>query len=365
MLRPTLAIVDLDVYAANIRALRRRMSTATAVCAMVKADAYGHGLIPCSMAAMAAGAKYLGVATADEGVSARQAGILAPIIVVGGIFREAASAVVEYDLTQTVFSADAIRFLEAHAARQGKRVRVHIKVDTGMNRIGIKTLREAEEIITALKSAPHIMPEGIFTHFARADAPERDLIGEQLAKFAELTAPFAREGMCPLRHAANSLGSLRAPQARMDIARVGIASYGYAGEPALRPCLSWKTRAVWVKEVAEGEGVSYGHDFVASRKTLVATLPVGYGDGYRRAIAGKGHVLIRGRRAPVIGRVCMDQTMVDVTDVPGAAVGDDVVLLGEQDDQRVTAEDIARWCGSISYEVLCGITARVPRVYVP
>ncbi len=367
--RPTRLVIDLSVIESNVRLLRARTPKAARLMAVVKADAYGHGAVPVARAALAAGADFLAVAIPEEGAALREAGLTAPILVLGGIAEEGAEAAARYGLAQAAFDLETVRWLDAAAKRHGTRVDVHIKADTGMGRIGVRDERALRALAEAVQASPNLNLAGVFTHFASSDEKDLAFTRLQAARFDALAAPLKQAKPDLLLHAANSAALLRCPQLTYDMVRAGIALYvspdlpGDAGE-GLGHAMRWETRAVHVKDIEPGETVSYGRRFTAQRVTRVMTLPVGYADGYHRAIGGVGRALVRGQSAPVIGRVCMDQTMLDVTDIPGASVGDEVVLLGRQGNERITAREIGTWCGMIDYEVVLSPTGRVPKAYV-
>ncbi len=367
MYRTNYCEVDLDAIRSNVGVMCARLAPGVRFLAVVKADGYGHGAVQVANAAIQAGASMLAVAIPEEGEALRRAGIEEPILVLGGMEAAAAEAVVACDLTQTVFDAAAVRTLEAAGARLGRTAQVHMKLDTGMNRIGVRTEQEARALTALIDSMAHVSLTGCLTHMATADEDEREDTLRQLARFDVLSAAVASVHSGPIiRHAANTASIFRYPQAQYDMVRGGIALYGYppvAEAQGLRPAMRWVTRAVMVKEIEPGERVGYGGRFEAQRVTRVMTVPVGYADGYRRALSGRGCVLVRGRRAPIIGRVCMDQVMVDVTEIPDVQAGDEVVLLGAQGEACIDAQEMAEWMDTISYEVLCAPSARVPRVY--
>ena len=301
-------------------------------------------------------------------IELREAGIAAPILVLGGIEESAAEAVVQNDLTQVVFDERRIRALAQAGQKLGRCAEVHLKLDTGMHRIGVRTAEEAQALTRLIDSLPGVALTGCFTHMATADEPDPTGTLRQIERFEALCkavkAAHPGEIIC---HGANTASIFRYPQLHADMVRGGLALYGYPPVPeatGLQPAMRWVTRGIYVKTIAPGDRVSYGGTFVATRPTVVMTLPVGYADGYRRGISGKGCVLVRGRRAPILGRVCMDQMMVDVTDIPGAREGDEAVLLGRQGDEQIDAEEMAAWLDTISYEVLCSPSKRVPRVYI-
>ena len=360
--------IDLDAIRNNVRVMRAAIQGGAALLAVVKADAYGHGAVPVARAALGAGARMLAVAIPEEGIELRRAGIDAPILVLGGIDESAAEAVVAAGLTQVVFDEARVRALSAAGERLGRAAQVHIKLDTGMSRIGVRTQQEAGALAALIDSLPGIRLTGCFTHMATADEPDSTGTLAQIARFEALSAAIARVHPAPItRHAANTASIFCYPQAHYDMVRGGIALYGcppVPGVTGLMPAMRWVTRGVYVKTIASGDRVSYGGTFTAQRDTRVMTVPVGYADGYRRGLSGRGCVLVRGHRAPVLGRVCMDQIMVDVTDIPGAQAGDEVVLLGRQGEDCIDAQEMAQWLDTISYEVLCSPGRRVPRVYL-
>ena len=367
MYRTNYVEIDLEAVRHNARQMLARLSEGTRLMAVVKADAYGHGAVQVAQAALEAGASALAVAIPEEGECLRAAGIAAPILVLGGIEPDAAGAVVRCGLTQTVFDARAIAALSQAAQRLNRPARVHLKLDTGMSRIGVRTAAQAAALARAADEAPGVRLVGAFTHFASADEEDASQTQQQIARFEDmLRAVEAVHGAPLLRHACNSAGIYRYPQAHYDMVRGGIALYGCAPAPGiggLRPAMRWTTRATFVKDLPAGERISYGGTYTAARDMRVMTVPVGYADGYRRAFSGRAQVLVRGRRAPVVGRVCMDQMMVDVTDVPGCAAGDEVVLLGAQGGEAISADEMAAWADTISYEILLAPSARVPRTY--
>ncbi len=368
--RPTRAEVDLGCIAHNLRLARQAVGPRTAVMAVVKADAYGHGAVPVARAALAAGAGWLGVATVEEGIELRRAGIAAPVLVLGWVPPWQVPEALGHGLALTLFSLEDARVVSAAARRRGRPARVHVKVDTGMGRLGFfHGDRAAVDQIVELCRLPGLEAEGIYTHFADSDG-DREFTLEQLARFRAMLERLEAAGVrFALRHAANSGAIWHVPESHLDLVRLGISLYGYhpggagARGPGLRPALTWKTAVAMVKTVPAGTPVSYGRTYVTQGRETLATLPVGYADGYSRALSNRGQVLVAGRRARVVGRVCMDQIVISVP--PGVEVraGDEVVLLGRQGGETISADEMAGWLGTISYEVLCAIGARVPRVY--
>ncbi|HEY8208018.1 MAG TPA: alanine racemase [Myxococcaceae bacterium] len=373
LIRPTRAVINLGALERNYRAIRA-LAPALEVLAMVKANAYGHGAPAVAHRLEEVGVRLLGVALVEEGIELRNAGVRAPILVMGGSYHGGYDVMVECDLTATVFREDHVEALAAAARRAGKTVAAHLKVDTGMGRLGA-SLQELPGLLDRLRRSPQIRLEGLASHLACADVQDSPITRAQLECWDVARRQVEDAGFHPeLRHLSNSSALLGMEEARrggaFNLVRPGLALYGLApapwleGRAPLEPALSWKTGIVHLKEIPAGAPVSYGATWTASRPSLIATLPVGYADGYGRCYSNRASVLVRGQRAPVVGRVCMDMCMVDVTDVPGAAMGDEVVLLGRQGDESISAGELAKIAGTIHYEVLCGVGARVPRVAV-
>lgn len=366
--RPTIAEIDLGALAFNYQQIKKRIPKGVSILAVVKADAYGHGALPVSLRLEQLGAEYLGVAISDEGVELRRGGVKAPILIFGGIFQDDAEEIVRYDLTPVVFDIDSLKRLSKAAEKRRKKARVHLKVDTGMGRLGVPfSLFPA--FLKELKRYPGIEIEGFLSHFSMTDGEETYTAG-QWKKYQELAALIREAGiLCRYFHMASSAALTAFPSYSGNLVRPGIMLYGSYPSPQieelieLKPVLTLKTRIHFLKSVPPGSRISYGGTFVTKRESLIATLPVGYADGYSSHLSNRGEVLVRGKRAPVVGRVCMDLTMVDVTDVPKVSVGDEAVLIGKQGRGRITADEVARKIGSIPYEVLCLIGKRVPRIY--
>jgi len=363
-IRPTRVEIDLEALRHNVH-LMQDTACGAKVLAVVKADAYGHGAVPCAKAALKAGADMLAVALIEEGIELREAGIDAPILMLGQTDSRGAFAAAEYGIIQAVFTEDVLLSLEGAATSLGVTAQAHIKLDTGMNRIGVRTAEELEQLLQVAKQCPHVHIAGAMTHFATADVPESDFGGEQIEKYEKMLAVIEKYGLAVTRHAAASAAAVRYENARYDMVRAGIMMYGYDEMHVLdvKPVLRWVTKVVHVKTIQAGETVSYGRRFTAQRDTVIATIPVGYADGYKRAFTNKAQVLVHGQRVNVAGTVCMDQVMLDVTGLD-VHVDDEVVLLGAQGDEEITAQELADIAGTICYEVLTGITRRVPRVYV-
>jgi alanine racemase len=368
VLRPTQVEVDLARLTENLGAIRARVAPAK-VMAILKANAYGHGMVDVARHMVAIGADYLGVAFLEEGILLRQRGIRAPILVLGGIIGNQVPLFLDHDLALTASSVEKLTQIEEVAGSLGVTATVHLKIDTGMERIGVHYY-SAESLLEASLRCKHCVIEGIYSHFATADAADLAYARLQLERFQEVLRFYERRSLpTPLRHMANSAAIAQLPESVFDLVRAGILLYGVypsktvARTVPVRPALVWKSRVVYFKVVKPGHPVSYGSTWVSDHPVRVVTLPVGYGDGYFRSLSNRGRVLIRGRSHPVIGAVCMDQTMVNI-EWTSAYNGDEVVLLGESEGLAITADDLAGWAGTIPYEILTNINTRVPRVYV-
>ncbi|HWR66295.1 MAG TPA: alanine racemase [Bellilinea sp.] len=366
----TWAEIDLAAIRKNIRSFKRHVGDAVEIFAVVKANAYGHGAVPVAKAALDAGARRLAVHRLTEGIELRQAGLTAPILVMGYTPPAGAQAMVEWDLTPSCITTEFAQAFSAQAAANGKIMPLHVKVDTGMSRYGLFPA-EVIPFLTAVSELPGIKIEGLFTHFATADSSDLTWVLQQIATFDQLISTTRSTGMdIPIIHAANSATTMKLSQAHYNAVRPGISMYGMNPssdwEPVfeLNPALTLKSTVSRVRELPAGAGVSYGRTFVTSRPTMAALVPVGYGDGYHRILTNKGVVLIRGQRAPIMGRVCMDQFVVDVTGIPGVQQDDEVVLVGRQGQERISAEEVGRLAGSINYEVTTGLLPRVVRKYI-
>jgi alanine racemase len=371
--RPTWIEVDRQALAGNVRQIRRLIGPECLLMAVVKANAYGHGALPVAQTLLAAGADRFAAATLAEAVELRQGGIAAPIQVLGYTPGWQMPEAVRYGIVVTVFDLETVRTLDAAAAAVGGRAPVHVKVNTGMNRLGLAPT-SAGEFIALLRDFAHVEVEGVFTHFATSDV-DRAFAGEQFAHFVALLRELESAGLRPrLAHAANSAATLTMPETHLDMVRCGIALYGLdpdvdgAPLPAgFRAALSWKAQVAQVSHLQPGDGVSYGREFVADAPMTVAVVPVGYADGFPRRPLTWGSVLIHGEFAPLLGRVCMDQCVVDVTAIAAQTPvrqGDEVVLIGRQGTQGLSAAEVGRRLGTINYDVVSRILARVPRVLV-
>lgn len=364
--RPTRIRVDLPNIGHNLAQIRAR--TGVPVMAIVKADAYGHGLVPVARYLAAQGVDHLGVAFLEEGVALRRAGVETPILVLGGMFGPQLTQFFAHDLEITVSSLDKLRLVEAAAESAGKRARIHLKIDTGMERIGVHS-ETCGPFIAAAVASRWCEIRGVYSHLACADDPGSTMTHEQVQRFAEACAYFDRLGApMPLRHLANSGGVLHFPETHLDMVRPGILLYGvYPDVGALRtvvvkPALTLSSQVVYFKVVKAGRSISYGATYRVERDSRVVTVPIGYGDGYPRALSSQGQVLIRGQRYPIAGRICMDQFMVNIG-WDSAYNEDEVVLIGSQGDESISVEDVAAWAGTIGYEILTGLNHRIPRTY--
>jgi alanine racemase len=367
---PTIIEVDLTALVHNFKEIRKKVGAGCKIMAVVKANAYGHGAVPVASALARAGADWLGVASTEEGVELRQGGLSLPILVMGGILESELEALAEWQLTPVVYHPETLSLLENSVARSRKLMKIHIEVDTGMGRLGLSP-DIAASFIQQIAQRGRLIVDGLMTHFAEADSEDQSFVQEQIQKFRRVLKDLNDRGIeIPLCHLANSAAILHHPTVYFQMVRPGISLYGYApgaktaNLPDLKPCLKLLTRIVQVKRVPKGTGISYGRSFVTKRESLIASLPVGYADGYSRRLSNKGQVLIHEKRAPVVGRVCMDMTLVDVTEIPDAHIGDPAVLLGQQGQQAITADEIAQWMGTISYEVLSILNPRIAREYI-
>jgi len=366
--RPTVAEIDLDSLDYNYSQIRRRLPKGVKMLAVVKADAYGHGAGPISKRLEKLGVEFLGVATAEEGVELRKWGVKSPILILGGIYGKEVELIFRYHLTPVVFREDSLKLLSKEALRRKKKVAIHLKIDTGMGRLGVPMDRWSP-FLSELIHLPKIEVEGILSHFSMAD--EDESYTQQQWNDFEKAVNLAKEMGVSFKylHMANSATITLFPNYSGNLVRPGIMLYGSYPSPGfqrfiqLKPVMTLKTNIHFLKWVPPGTKISYGGTFVTRRPSLIATLPIGYADGYSRRLSNRGEVLIRGKRAPVVGKVCMDFIMVDVTDIPHVSLGDEVVLMGVQGKERITVEEIADKVNSISYEIFCLIGKRVPRLY--
>jgi alanine racemase len=367
--RQTWVEIDLGAVANNYRVLREHLSPSTKMMVAVKANAYGHGIVEISKKLIECGADYLGVACLDEALVLRKNSIKNPVLMLGAYLKGDVEAIIKNDVTATVTDLDLARHLDLCAGRLKKKAKVHVKIDTGMGRLGIWH-KEADDFIFKLCGLKNLLIEGIYTHFPSADSDER-FTRSQIAAFCVLVNKLEWKGVqIPLKHLANSMAVVGFRDSYFNLVRPGLAIYGLhpkeelLGKIALRPALSFKTKVVYLKKVEKGRSISYGRTHIVDKETTIATLPVGYGDGYNRLLSNRGHVLIGGNFCPVVGTVCMDQIMVDTGSLRNVRLEDEVVLIGSQKGETIRAEDIARLCRTIPYEVVCWISPRVPRIYI-
>ena len=374
LLNRSWAEVDLDAVAANARAIRVFVRRGAEVMGVVKADAYGHGVDEVVPVLLANGVSRLAVSMLDEAIQLRNKGIEAPILILGYTDPRRAEEILRHRVTQTVFSLDLAQALSDAAVRLEAEARVHVKVDTGMGRVGFQAGFDAVKSVVAISALPRVVVEGIYTHFASADEADPAFTLQQFERFMGIDSELGRIGVrIPIRHACNSAALARWPSMHLDVVRPGLALYGIApkdcpgfgpGGLELRPAMSLKSNLILVKDVEPGTSISYDRRFVTARPSRIGTIPIGYADGYSRSLSGNADVLVGGRRAPVVGRICMDSCMADLTDLPvPAAVGDEVVLFGRQGREEIPADEIADRMGTISYEVVCLAGKRVPRAY--
>lgn len=367
--RPTWAEIDLKAIHHNLKKIREAVAPAHMM-AVVKANAYGHGVYEITKACLQEGVENLGVASLDEALAIRRSGVAVPILILGPLETEYAQIAVDWNLRTTVFNFSLAKALSAAAIKSSKFAYVHIKIDTGMGRLGFFPDAEAVEQIIAISSLPGIKVEGIFTHFASAEIEDKSKALQQLQSFNNLIGDLEKQGIyIPIKHSANSAALIDLPAARFNMVRAGIILYGLYPSPYVRqdllpviPAMTLKSRISFLKQLPASATVSYGCTWQCERDTLVATVPIGYADGYSRLLSNQAFGAVRGQRVPLIGTVCMDQCMFDVTDVQGVSEGDEIILFGKPEDM-VTADDLAEAAGTINYEVVCAVSSRVPRIY--
>jgi len=365
--RGTWAEVNLDAVAHNVQLAKKNLLTTTKLCAVVKADAYGHGAVRVAQEASRAGADFFAVAILQEAIELREAGIEKPILVLGSMLPGVAEYVVKYDISQTVFDEERLMALNYAGLKQGKKAKIHIAVDTGMHRIGVH-VKDAGTFAKLAAALPGIEIEGVFSHFATADADDKEYAAYQFHRFHEALKDIEAYGVkIPIRHIANSAAITELERYQIDMVRQGITLYGlhpahmidcYSG---FRPVMTVKATVSFVKTLPIGCSIGYGRTFTTTRPSAIATVPIGYADGVNRMLSNKGYMIVKGKKAPIVGRVCMDQVMLDVTDIPDVQVGDEVVVFG---GSQLPFEQVAKWCDTICYELICAVSPRVPRVYV-
>ncbi|WP_372995982.1 alanine racemase [Lutispora sp.] len=372
LVRPVWAEIDLDNLANNMKEIRRLTDKKAKVTAVIKADGYGHGAKYIAQTLLENGADRFAVAVLDEALELRNSDVTVPILVLGYTQPDRAKAIIENNIEQAVYSYELAKALSEEAVKQNKEAKIHIKLDTGMGRIGLRADESAIDCIKEIYELPNLTIEGMFTHFAIADEKDKTYTEEQFNKFMWVANRLEEEGIkIRLKHCGNSATIIDLPKMHLDMVRAGIILYGLAPSQDveldkinLKQVMSLKVRITHVKEINSGESVSYGRKFIASKKSKIASLPIGYADGYTRMLSGKAEALVNGIRVPVVGRICMDQCMIDVTGIEDVKVGDEVVLFGKQKGSFISIDEIAEKLGTINYEVVCMIGKRVPRVYV-
>lgn len=369
--RSTYANIYVNRITENVRLVKETLDPETKFMAVIKADGYGHGAVEAGKAALKGGATHLAVALVEEALILREAGIDAPILLLSPIEESAIAVAVKQNLTFSVFSKEIAEKIIEEKNKTGKDVSVHLKVDTGMGRIGVRTKEETVDLLVLLKEGG-IEAEGIFTHFADADNLEDpSFTYDQYETFMQIVQFAQDRGFhIPIRHCCNSSATLAYPELQLDMVRVGIAIFGlfpslaFEGKLPLKPVMELKTKALFLKEVPKGENISYGLTYTTPSTRVIATMPIGYADGYPRQLSDKGFVSINEIKSPIVGRVCMDQTMIDVTSLPEVKVGEEITLFGDSETSAVTAYEVGEWAGTNQYDILCGIGKRVPRVYL-
>ena len=367
------AKIDLDAVTYNMEQMKQRVNGNTKIMAVIKSDGYGHGAV--QVAEVLEKYDYIwgfAVATLDEAVVLRTEGIKKPILVLGCIFPDQYLEMLDNDIRMNVYTEEMAKEISYMARREGKTAYLHIKLDTGMARLGFAVNDESVDSIARISKLPNVNMEGVFTHFAKADETDKTFTENQISQFVMMTEKLRERGVTfPYEHCANSAAIIDVEDARFDIVRAGISTYGlYPSDEVkkdavhLKPALALKSHVAFVKEIEAGTPVSYGGTFVAEKKMKIATVPVGYGDGYPRSLSGKGYVLIRGKKANILGRICMDQFMVDVTDIEGVSFGDKVTLIGRDGNESISVECLSELSGRFNYEFICALGKRIPRVYV-
>ena len=373
--RATRAEIDLTAFRHNLQNLRKYLDPQTRIMAVVKADAYGHGAVPCARIAVESGAaNYLGAGVIEEGIELRENGLNAPILILGSIFPDEAEDLVRHNLATILCTQPLAQALSKEAEKQDKTVSVHIKVDTGMNRLGISP-ENLPALLDQVRNLKNLKIEAVSTHFSSADDEDLSVTQAQLEKFQTALTILQKEGVhTPIVHCANTSALFKFPESHFNMVRPGLILYGVLPSPSLRPIIDqgenpfqpvmqWKSQIILLKPIAKNQPVSYSGSFTTQRDSLIATLPIGYADGLHRMLSNKMDVLIRGRRAPQVGNICMDMILIDVTDIPDVQARDEVVIFGRQGDEMISVEELAVKGKTIPYEILCSVSKRVPRIY--
>ncbi|KPU43406.1 alanine racemase [Oxobacter pfennigii] len=370
--RPIWAEINLDNFDHNIKSIKNLIGKNTELISVIKADGYGHGAIELAQICLENHVEWMAVAILDEALELRAAGIKNPILILGYTPYNMAEVIVNSGLSQTCYSYELAKSLSEAAVKLGKIAKAHITVDTGMGRLGFLPHEESADIIKEISCLPNLKIEGLYTHFATADEKDKEYANNQYERYNEFLRMLEARGIeVSMKHAGNSAALMDLPHTNLDAVRPGIIQYGlYPSDQVfkerlkLKPVMSIKANIVHVKEVDAGTPISYGRKFITERKSKIATLPLGYADGFTRLLFGKAHVIVNGKYAPIVGRICMDQCMVDVTDIKEVNVGDEVIIMGSDGNLEISADDIAAALGTINYEIVCMVSRRVPRVYI-
>ena len=367
------ARIDLDAIASNMERMKRNLSEKTKIMAVIKADGYGHGAV--QIAQMLENVDYIwgyAVATLDEAVVLKSEGLKKPVLVLGCVFPDQYMEMLKYDIRMNVYTEEMAEAISQMASREGMTAYMHIKLDTGMTRLGFDTSIESVEAIHRISEMKNVCMEGIFTHFAKADETDKTFSQKQIQDFMWMTEKLKEKDVeFQYEHCANSAAIIDVPDAHFNLVRAGISAFGlYPSEEVnknnvrLKPAMALKSHVAFVKEIEAGTPISYGGTYISENPMIIATIPVGYADGYPRNLSNVGYVLIRGKKAPIVGRVCMDQFMVDVTDIDGVSFGDNVTLIGKDGNETITVEDLSDLSGRFHYEFICDLGKRIPRVFV-
>jgi alanine racemase len=367
--RPTIAEIDLGAYEHNLARIRESIGADRKLMAVVKANAYGHGAVPLAKRAVGTHADWLGVATIEEAIELRSAEVLAPILILGPLFDNNFSVIIENDIRPVLISLEMAEAFDREAKRLGKKAKAHVMLDTGMGRIGFWQ-DIAEKVVLRIAEMPNVEVEGVMTHYPESDGMDKTFTQAQTKRFGEIRDNLQSAGLeIPLFHAGNSGAILDHPDSLFDMVRAGIITYGiYPSDECsrnldLRPVMTLRTKIAYLKTISSGRSISYGRTYIAQSERMIATLPIGYADGIPRYLSNRGIVVVRDENVPIVGRVTMDQIMIDVTDIVGVQVGDDVLFFGQMGRNVVHAEDFAALAGTIGYEVVCWVSKRVPRIY--
>ena len=377
--RATRAEINLKAFKHNLQNLKKILGPITGIMAIIKADAYGHGAIPCAKAALECGVQYLGAGVIQEGIELRKNGITDPILILGSIFLEEAKDLVHHDLATIVCTTSLAEELSKQGKKQGKIVKVHIKVNTGMNRLGVRP-EDLSALVEKIETLPNLKLEGLSTHFSSADDEDTSITKDQIEIFQKTLVVFQKLGIhLPITHLANSSALLRFPESRGEIVRPGLILYGVLPSPILhpivkeackkenlqnfQPVMQWKSKIILLKLTPKGQPLSYSRKYFTEKESLIATIPLGYADGLNRKLSNNMDVLIKGKRVPQVGNICMDMILVDVSEVPNVQLGEEVVIFGKQGDEEISVEELAERCDTIPYELLCNVSKRVPRIY--